>query len=124
MGRIEPRGRRAFIPGRKRMGVLLDVAAGPVSFDSSSLHATEPWVGSRVVLVAYNMHKLGSESLRLLSSLGFRPPDPPCGELLAPKHCLSQMPKFPPDPPAIPTVAPQRIGSGSAPGSGQVERRQ
>ena len=28
--------------GRKRMGVLLDVAAGPVSLDSSALHATEP----------------------------------------------------------------------------------
>ena len=52
--------------GRKRIGVLLDVAAGPVSLDSSALHATEPWVGSRVVLVAYcprNMRKLGSESL-------------------------------------------------------------
>ena len=76
--------------GHKRMGVLLDVASGPVSLDSASLHATEPWVGSRVVLVAYcprDMHKLGG-SLRLLRSLRFTPPDPPCGSPNVPTRGL------------------------------------
>ena len=78
-----------FYRGRKRRSVLLDVASGPVSLDSASLHATEPWVGSRVVLVAYcprDMHKLGDGSLKVLRSLGFRPPDPPCGSPHVPLH--------------------------------------
>ena len=107
--------------GRKRRGVLLDVASGPVSLDSSALHATEPWVGSRVVLVAYcprNMHKLCNGSLGLLCLLGFRPPDPPCGQNLAPQQCPGQTPKFPPHPPVIPTVVPQ---TGTCPAQHQPQ---
>ncbi|CAE7351564.1 unnamed protein product [Symbiodinium sp. CCMP2592] len=65
-------------PEGRRPGVHLEVCKGPVSFDAwRSYHATRPWKGRRVVMVAYMTDKLGNveaADLAHLKALGFKLP--------------------------------------------------
>ena len=62
------------IEGSDRLGSLLDVSAGPCRFDPRNLHATDPWVGRRDVIVGFtprDLHCLSKEDRSRLTDLGF-----------------------------------------------------
>ena len=67
------------VGGKNLKGRLIDLQRGPAFFDAHRLHATMPWRGRRMVLVAFtvrNPEKLQEEHVRFLESVGFRPPRP------------------------------------------------
>ena len=62
--------------GKTLLGDALSTQPGPAVFAArAELHATLPWSGRRVVLVAYttsHLHKLSSEAQRSAAKLGFK----------------------------------------------------
>ena len=62
--------------GKTLLGDALSTQPGPAVFAArAELHATLPWSGRRVVLVAYttsHLHKLSSEAQRFAAKLGFK----------------------------------------------------
>ena len=73
-----PEGERMLSVGGKSLsGRLIDLQRGPAYFDPHRVHATMPWRGRRLILVAFtirNPEKLKREHLEFLESVGFRPP--------------------------------------------------
>ncbi|CAE7843090.1 unnamed protein product, partial [Symbiodinium necroappetens] len=63
------------VNGSQLPGTLRDVRAGPVIFPARNcLHSTEPWTGSRVVLIAYageDHHAMSVSDRTFLTQLGF-----------------------------------------------------
>ena len=61
--------------GRQRFGTTRPLERGKVmQFDARRLHATEPWRGRRVVLIAYTpalVHKLDQQDITKMVRLGF-----------------------------------------------------
>ena len=65
---------RMTTPSGKQRGALLDVAAGPISFDASAYHCVMPWEGRRIVLIGYTPQcddRMTQDECELLRSLGF-----------------------------------------------------
>ena len=85
------------VQGVPTQGVLLDVGSSPQLLDAHNcFHCTEPWDGSRVVLIGFSVDVSGlaDTELQLLLQLGFvLVPASSEGDRLDPK------PAFPPSPP-------------------------
>ena len=71
--------------GVRLQGEVLPVSQRAVAFDPHRLHSTQPWKGTRTVLIGYTVRgceKLSDEQRATALNLGF--PLPPLGELQAP----------------------------------------